>query len=240
MDGCNRFLYRREFIREKLEKESADILCFQEVLPSMSQWLKENLKDYVFAGCGREQDLSGEEVCIAFKRERFSLIFMETYWLSPTPYLPGSRYEAQSPFPRICTELILKMETGVFRLINTHLDHIGAQARVLAMQQIIEKVRTEKFLAKLPVILTGDFNAEPDSEEIRSLEADGWINLTKGLGITFHGFTENDTPQSIDYIYLLPQDAEKDFAVKNVEKWTDRKGELWLSDHYPVCVCLEE
>lgn len=238
LDGCNRFLYRKEFIKEKLEKELPDIICFQEVLPHMDAWLRENLPDHTMVGCGREKMLDGERVSVAFKKDRFHLLSMETYWLSPEPYVPGSRYEEQSLCPRTCTELVLQMEGSVFRLINTHLDHIGTKARKQGLQQIVQKVKTERFLPDIPVILAGDFNAEPDSEELAVLKDEGWINLTEGAGITFHGFDEQEKPQSIDYIYIFPQ--KEKYHVRCMEKWEDRKEELWLSDHYPVCVCIEK
>ena len=70
---------------------------------------------------------------------------MQSYWLSETPYVPASRYAEQSICPRICNEALFEdLETGkVFRIVNTHLDHIGAQARILGLRQILEKLKTE-------------------------------------------------------------------------------------------------
>ena len=38
----------------------------------MAAWLKENLTEYYIAGCGREKDLTGEAMIIAYRKERFS------------------------------------------------------------------------------------------------------------------------------------------------------------------------
>lgn len=236
-DGCNSFQNRKELVRKKLKQEMPDIICFQEVLPHMAQWLSENLPDYELIGCGREKDFSGEQVSIGLRKNKFSLISMETYWLSPTPFLPGSRYADQSEFPRICIELVLKMEEQVFRLINTHLDHRGKNARKLAVEQIVSKIEKEEFLPDIPVVLAGDFNGEPDSEERKLLKSETWDHLTKDMGYTFHGFTEAEIPQSIDGIYLC-QKGKILFLPDKVEKWEDREGKIWLSDHYPVCVYL--
>ena len=143
--------------------------------------------------------------------------------------------------PRTCTELILQEETEkkVFRLINTHLDHIGVEARRLGLEQIVNKIKTEKFLPDLPVILAGDFNVEPDGKELDVLKREACQNLTDGIGITFHGFDGSEPEQSIDYIYLFPNGREDEFFIKKLEKWEDKTGNVRLSDHYPVSVLLE-
>ena len=62
----------------------------------MAAWLKENLTEYYIAGCGREKDLTGEAMIIAYRKERFQSVSLETFWLSPTPYvripLSGTEY----------------------------------------------------------------------------------------------------------------------------------------------------
>lgn len=234
-DGENCFSNRKPLILKKLRQEQPDIICFQEVLPHVAAWLKENLAEYCVLGCGRSEVLGNEQATVAFKKERYNLIKMETYWLSETPYVPGSRYPEQSDCPRVCTELVLQdLENGrVFRVINTHLDHIGSLARKLGIAQILDKVKTEQFFSRIPVILTGDFNAEPDSEEIGLIEkTPGFVNVTDGIGVTYHGYgCEN--PESIDYIYV--KGAE---TCGGAERWTDEENGVYLSDHYPVCAEL--
>ena len=181
-DGANNFIYRRPLILEKIRQEKPDIIGFQEVLPQVAAWLKENLTEYYIAGCGREKDLTGEAMIIAYRKERFQSVSLETFWLSPTPYVPGSRYPVQSMCPRTATDVVFEdMETGkVFRVINTHLDHECAGARKLGLEQILAHLRAEKAFADVPVILSGDFNAEPDSEEMKPLrETAGLVNATQ-------------------------------------------------------------
>ena len=139
-DGANNFIYRRPLILEKIRQEKPDIIGFQEVLPHQQQqkkdreqteklkksfiylssgcsWLKENLTEYYIAGCGREKDLTGEAMIIAYRKERFQSVSLETFWLSPTPYVPGSRYPVQSMCPRTATDVVFEdMETGKVRL----------------------------------------------------------------------------------------------------------------------------
>lgn len=117
------------------------------------------------------------------------------------------------------------------------LDHECAGARKLGLEQILAHLRAEKAFADVPVILSGDFNAEPDSEEMKPLrETAGLVNATEGIGITFHNYHRDDPndPQcSIDYIIL-----KGDWELKKVEKWTEQKDGVCLSDHYPICAEL--
>ena len=239
-DGNQSFSYRKDLIFKKIEKENPDILCFQEVLPHVAVWLKENLSSYYVLGCGRSENLRDEQMAIAYKKDKYNLISMETYWLSKTPHLPGSRYKEQSICPRTCTEVLLEdlEENKVFRIINTHLDHEGSHARRLGLQQIINKVEENTFFKEVPTFLMGDFNAEPSSDELSILRNDGrYVNLTKDVGITYHGFLPEDEAEYIDYIYL--KDNEKILNLLSIEKWQDKVSDIWLSDHYPICAILK-
>ena len=73
-DGPNQFCYRSSLVKRKIEAEQPDIICFQEVLPHVVQWLKENLTDYYVVGCGREKTLDGEQMTVAFRRDRINMI----------------------------------------------------------------------------------------------------------------------------------------------------------------------
>lgn len=236
-DENNNFCYRKPLILKKLAQEQPDIICFQEVRPHVAVWLKETLSEYYVIGCGRSETLEDEQVSIAYRKDRMNLIQMDTYWLSETPLIPGSRYPGQSICPRICTEAMFEdLQTKlVFRVVNTHLDHEGAMARKLALSQIMHKTESETLFVDAPVILTGDMNAEPNREEMAVMkDYPAYINITEGIGITYHGFMRGEPPESIDYIFVKGK-----LACKYIEKWTDEKNGVYLSDHYPICAHLE-
>ena len=234
-DGDNNFCFRKALILEKIDRERPDIICFQEVLPHVAVWLKEELKEYYVIGCGRDEDLRGEQVTIAYRKDSINLIQMETYWLSETPYVPASRYPDQSICPRVSTEALFEdcAAKKVFRVVNTHLDHEGKGAREQGLRQIMEKLDKASLFAQAPAIVTGDMNAEPDSPEMAVIkEYPAYKNMTEGIGITYHGYLRTEPPCSIDYIFA------KGFSCTKVEKWEDRRDGVFLSDHYPVCAEL--
>lgn len=235
-DGENCFEFRKPLILDTIAREDPDILCFQEVLPHVAVWLRENLKGYTTIGCGRGPKLDDEQMTIAFRTSRYNLIQMDTFWMSETPFVPASRYEEQSECPRVCTmALFEEMDTGkVFRVLDTHLDHWGVGARKLGLEQVLRYLDEVKLFPDVPVILCGDFNAMPDSEELKVFDRfPGYVEATLGIGITFHGYMRAQHPGHIDYIYLRGA-----VDCDHVEKWTRCENGVYLSDHYPVCAHL--
>ncbi|NJP40254.1 endonuclease/exonuclease/phosphatase family protein [Oscillospiraceae bacterium HV4-5-C5C] len=252
-DGSNNFCFRQPLILAELARQQPDIVAFQEVLPHVAAWLKASLPDYYLIGCPRSATLSDEQVPVAFKKERFNLLQMETFWLSPQPYEPGSRYAVQSTCPRVCTAALFQdLSCGqIFRVLNLHLDHEGSPARELGLRQVLQYLKTVPLLPQAPVLLAGDFNAQPDSPELRLLQQNpDFLNLTEGIGITFHSFSPADPPCSIDYIFLKQGStaaragsaalySPKQLYCSHVSKWETEVDGVWLSDHYPICAELD-
>ncbi len=235
-DGINIFENRKERVLETIKKHSPDLIGFQEATDEMNSFLREALDGYTLIGCGRNADLHGERVPLAFKTEMFEMISSECFWLSPTPSVPGSRYEDQSSCPRVTTAALLcHRDSGEpFRFINTHLDHKGSGARLLGANQLINYIcsHSEKF------VMTGDFNATPDSDEIVALSSHPRItNITESIGGTFHGFGRyaEDEMRQIDYIFSdMKSDSGEAFAV------TDGAIDgIYISDHRPICAITE-
>ena len=231
-DGINNFDFRKSLIVDKVNSTQPDIICFQEVLPHVAIWLKATFTDYYIVGCGRSEDFADEQEAIAFKKDRFNLVNMSTFWMSETPYIPGSRYKKQSTCPRVTTVVVLYdiTEKNMFRLLNTHLDHEGSEARLLGLNQLLKKIDEEIIFPDIPVIIAGDFNAEPDSPEMQAvINSEKYYDLTAGVDFTFHDYGK--TKEKIDYIFV-----SRNITCKYVEKWDDVKNGVYISDHYPIQV----
>lgn len=239
-DGANSFSNRRDFIRERIPALAADLIGFQETIPHMRRWLEANLPEYQVCGLGRGADLQDESNPILFRRDAFDLAELDCFWLSDTPNVPGSRFATdQSGCPRICTcATLLHRDSGtLLRFYNTHLDHEGPTAQAQGLTLILSRMAADYAKRPMPVILTGDFNAFPDSLVYRS--ADGFAgcgrpleDASRDLGGTYHNFGRLETPQKIDYIFtnLRKKDA---FLAE------DSRDGIYLSDHYPVGAVLE-
>ena len=235
--GANDFELRKHRIAELISTEKPDIVGFQEVTDTMKSDLMRMLDGYYVLGCGRKSDYSGESVAVAYRTDRLELISLESFWLSSTPTISGSRYgEDQSGLPRITTALLLKLKEGgkPFWFINTHLDHIGSTARLLGVTQLMQYI-SEK---REPCILTGDFNAGPASKEIRALSANeylGLVDCTENIEGTFHDFGKMEKMAKIDYIFTnMPCDISKTVAFSD-----EAPNGTYYSDHLPVCAFIE-
>lgn len=239
IDGENRWQFRKGLILDKLNEEMPDTVGFQEVTPVMADFLKRYLSDrYTFVGCGRNADYQGENNMIAFRKDRYELMFFETFWLSDTPDVPGSRYENQSHCPRICTHIILRVleNSRLFHVYNTHLDHQSDEARVLGAKAVMRHMADDLERFDYPVILTGDMNAYPDSQPIASFLNDeevALINQTPCFPSSYHAYGTKEAPQ-IDYIFT------KGFrAVAEPVAWGQTEYGKFLSDHNALCAYLE-
>lgn len=242
-DGINYFPNRTPRILECIKEHSPDLIGFQEATSSMRKWMGDELSaiGYTVLGCGREKSYRGESTSIAFKRDVFELISLETRWLSASPTRPGSRYIGdQSDCPRVFTAATLKHidSDGLFIFLNTHLDHMGSGARKLGALDVMRYLSERA----LPFIITGDMNATPTSPEIKVFTdykpcGREVYEVTSGVGGTFHNYgkiSPEKMPQ-IDYIFTdLVTDPTKSFVLPD-----EPVEGVYISDHRPVCGFVE-
>ena len=229
------FAIRRELIKKNFPAYDADIVGFQETMPAQRQWLIDTFTDYQVCGIGRDRDLQGESNVVMFKKDKFDLVNLDTFWLSDTPYMPGSRFTTdQSDCPRICTcaVLLARDTTKRLRVYNTHLDHVGPVARVQGIEMVLARIASDvQRYPDTPVVLMGDFNEEPGGIVTRAIdmESDGLVEATRNIPGTFHGYHPETGTVKIDYIYTNAcWEEEKTYAL------TDSRDGIYLSDHYPV------
>ena len=240
--GPHSFAERSKLILDEFLAYEPDLIGFQETQPPQRQWLMDHFTEFEVCGVGRESDLLGESNVVLYRKSRFDLVFLETFWLSDTPRIPGSRFSTdQSDCPRICTCTTLReKESGrCLRHYNTHLDHVGAFAQAQGISLILNRIAADYAENPLPIVLTGDFNVTPDSLVYKSVVTfagcrEPLKDVTADVGATFHGFRSDWPGSKIDYIFTtLPCDASKSFTARN-----ERDG-VPFSDHYPVGADLE-
>lgn len=240
-DGQNAWPERQELVRDLIRHEAPAILGLQEVLLHQKRYLEEVLPEYTFIGVGRDDGAAvGEFSPLAWRSDLFDHIESGTFWLSPTPDVPGKGWDAA--YPRIATWAILLRRDGggKLRVLNTHFDHVGTFARANSARLISDWVETGTG-ADLPTIVLGDFNADPGSEAYTILTGGTLTDSRKisetdpyGPPGTFTGFdiTQGST-SPIDHILVSPDVRVVSHAVVT-QHWAGRLP----SDHYPVVVQL--
>jgi len=173
------------------------------------------------------------------RKPAFILLASGCFWLSETPATPGSISWA-SAFPRtVCWARLRCRDTGTELLyVNTHFDYEPAAIKgdAQCMRHWLDQL-----LPQTPLILTGDFNTERESEAYRLLTAElGLIDTYRHIhplepdSVTFHGFGNPVAGESIDWILVSNHFRIVDAAIDRTHN-----GQLYPSDHYPITVLLD-
>jgi endonuclease/exonuclease/phosphatase family metal-dependent hydrolase len=190
---------------------------------------------------GRNGGTNGEYSPVFYKTDRFTVISSNTFWLSETPDVVGSK-GWDGAHPRIATWAILedRANQSRFLFINTHIDHQGSSAQQEGVKLIMSRIGTMNPDA-LPVVLTGDFNMTPTNTNIVYITNPSTPNhlvhtktiaqVTSGPEGTTHSFGATPEPQRnfIDYIFVSELTEVLRHAVL-----PDKLNNIYLSDHAPV------
>lgn len=221
---------REPMVLEIIRKNNPDTFGVQEATPEWMDFLKKSLTEYSYVGVGRDDgDNKGEYSAVFYKTDSFNVLDKGNFWLSETPEKPGKGWDAACV--RICSWVLLenKENSQKFIHLNTHLDHIGVEARKEGMKLIFEKA--ESF--SVPTIVTGDFNFEQGSEFYEGLVS-GKLRDSKFVaeetddGITYNGFGENEGG-IIDFVMVSPEISVKKYTIVN-----EMINGEYPSDHFPV------
>ncbi len=234
-DGVNAWPNRKENVKALIRFHEFDIFGTQEALRDQLNDVAE-LNEFAFLGAGRDDGKeAGEHSAIFYRKDRFNVLQSGNFWLSETPDKPGKGWDATC-CNRICSwaEFRDLKTKKAFYFFSVHFDHQGVEARRQSGKLMVAKI---KEIAKdKPVILVGDFNSTPETEQIQTLQA--FLNdahtVTKlppyGPEGTFNAF-KFDAPMDkrIDYIFV-----SKPFDVLKYGVLTDAKEQRYPSDHQPV------
>ena len=239
-DGVNAWPNRKEMVKGLVQFHEFDIFGVQEAFIGQMKDLAE-LTEYAYTGKGRDDGKEGgEHSSIFYRKDRFKLLKSGDFWLSETPDKPGKGWDATC-CNRIASwgkfqDLDSKKE---FFFFNVHFDHQGVEARKQSGLLMVKKIN--EIAGKATVILTGDFNSTPDTEQIKSIQTilSDAHDVTKqkpyGPEGTFNAF-KFDAPMKtrIDYIFV-----SKNVDVLKYGVLTDAREQRYPSDHQPVVAKVE-
>lgn len=245
-DSLDNWQYRKDRAAKAIHFYDADILGTQEVLHNQLEDLKQRLPEYDVIGVGREDGKEkGEYSALWYKKDRFTVLDSGYFWLSETPEVAGSK-GWDGACERIASWAKLKDNTSgkeIFAL-NTHLDHVGVAARREGVSLILDKVA--ELSNGLPVVVTGDFNAEPESDVIKHvtdtsnpkhlIDSRSVAPLVYGPSWSWHDFGKlpYDRRPLIDYVFV-----NNGVEVLKYGVLAETENEAFVSDHAPVLVTVE-
>ena len=229
------WFYRADLVLKVIASEKPDIIGFQEINTEHEKYLKEHLKGYAFYCAYRDNSLFKEGLMIAYRTDRFALENEGVYWLSETPEKMSKGWDAVMNRITVFTNLTEKKTGKKIAFYDTHLDHIGEQARINSMKLISDKI-----IETAPdcAFVVGDMNDFDDSPVYENALKSGLVDALKvaeksyvGKGCTYQGFGKSTGDRRIDFCFLSPSVTVKDYHVNE----TTFDG-VYPSDHYPIIV----
>lgn len=239
-DGANVWSARRDLLVETIRSRRPDVIGTQELFYEQGQYIVEKLPEYSWFGLSRRGSHEDEHMGVFYRKDRLRVVESGDFWLSVTPEKPGSVSWNMS-LPRMVTWAVFEIAgTGKrFRYFNTHLAHRDVDETARLKSAMLLACRVGLLDNDEPVVVTGDFNA-PAGGAVHQVMAqnlrDAWLDAATRTGPedTFHGFTGKPRPGRIDWIlYRAP------WKAVSAETITDRKGNVFPSDHFPVLAVFE-
>ncbi|MBR6832481.1 MAG: endonuclease/exonuclease/phosphatase family protein [Fibrobacter sp.] len=224
---------------EFIEMMDNDVIGMQEATLIQIDSMLNRMPQYHYVGkASRDGKKSGNYNPIFYKHEKLDLVDSRTFWLSETPNKPSMGWDTDSK--RVCTwALFREKDSGItFAVYNTHLDHIGRNARINGAKLILDSLA---YHSKVPVFLMGDFNSEKDSEVYNLVNNSGFVKDSYGAahkkfssGGTFNAFDTDKEPRKIiDFVFVNEMVEVMRYGVLNNFYWKSGKPRYY-SDHFPV------
>ena len=230
-DGTNSWALRYAATGKLLEDQKPDVFGVQEALEYQVRYIEE-MCGYESVGVGREDGKKkGEYMSIFWNKKKVSMVKWGTFWLSETPEKPSKGWDAEC-FRTATWALMKDKATGnKFYFVNTHLDHVGTEARKNGLKLIVEKIAQINDDG-YPVVLVGDFNMEPGNKTMAEIDAamQSARNIAGNTDShdTFNGWGKGGG--IIDYIYVSGFSSCVEYQTVT-KRYEDRK---FVSDHYPI------
>lgn len=233
-DGWHRWELRRRVLHRLIDALGCDVLGLQEVLPVQRSYLSRRPGDRDWYGVGRDDGVdAGEQSPIVVDRRVLQVDDAQTRWLSQSPDVAGSRgWDARLPrLATVCRATVVAHPQVRVGIVNTHLDHKGATARLRSAELIAEICLAEPDRAW---IVMGDLNTAPGSDPLGVLADAGLRDvLPADAGGTVHGWTGARGRRRIDYILV-----DERWQVERAEVVYRGRWPVLPSDHWPVRAVL--
>jgi endonuclease/exonuclease/phosphatase family metal-dependent hydrolase len=175
---------------------------------------------------GRSLDYDGGQYGVAALARR-GFVFNETVDL---PVAPVQTRAGGSHEPRAALVMSAVTRHGRLQAVTTHLDASAEDTYRLQEAALVLNIVRARSSADTPVLVGGDFNAEPDSAVVRRLRdgglRDAWSECGQGDGFTYPA----DQPRKrIDYVFL----------TGNLRCSAAEVIDTKISDHRPLFVTIE-
>lgn len=231
-DGVNQWMNRRQATEKMIRTEAPDFFGIQEGLIDQVHFIEEACPEYGRIGIGRDDGVEeGEIMAIFYLKDKFELLDNGTFWLSETPDTVSRGWDAACNRTATWVKLKERATGREFYYFNTHLDHRGRTARKESVLLLESRIKSICAGEKLPVLLTGDFNAvitEPFMKPLLDSMKDARLSApVSDSRTTYHDWGEVRN-SVIDHIFGTG------VVFDTFTTLDGNYGAPYISDHYPI------
>jgi len=215
---------RKEYVVQEVENLNPDIICFQEITPTMNSYLKEELDGYAVSYFyRRNSDKSSFSTAFYYKEDRFEEIDDGKFWLSETPNVESVGWDGDI---RTCAWEIFKDKhtDKEFCVMNTHYTLRSKDAMNNSSLLINEKTKE----IGLPTIIMGDFNSNEDyacykttTEVFDDVHKVAENVIDKGPSFNGYDLEKHGHKKEIDFFFV----TKGDWKVNSYELLDDQYEE---------------
>lgn len=245
-DGKNAWKRRARLNVEVIKRWGPDLIGFQEFQRGNQETYEKELPGYEsILGPRYENKKPHAFNAVFWDTGRLELLDSGGFWLSETPHSFSGAWNTAQRRAANWLRFRLLPEEKEFVHLNTHLDHKSIPARQKGTKLIVERLDE---MGDVPIVVTGDFNAEPGKPVYRTFMEAGFEDTHVMAGNertkTFHRFEGEDfAPNNrerefrLDWI-LVRDGAGGAWDVASCEVVRDCDPPVFPSDHYPVTARL--
>ncbi len=243
IDGTDSGERARRFA-DYMKAASPDIIGTQEL---NSDWLKKlgkllpEYESYAVKRGGDSDENTSEMNGIFWKKDVFTAMETNTFWLSQTPkkesrfsFTDKNGNTEEAGCNRICSYAILMdKQKNLYAVLNTHLDNSSETARKYGVVLILQAVDYIKAHHgdETKIILTGDFNQTSDSEVYKAITkklTDSQLTNNE-IKATYQEWGYRETGAlPIDFIFVSKSTKTTSCG------YLDDLSEGYISDHYGI------
>lgn len=246
-----------------IQRVSPDIIGFQEVQSDNLAVYEEQLPEYDYISGPEIEGEAASYNAIFWNPSRLEHIESYGYWLSETYKQPSLGWGAENMRAMSFARMKLLDNGQKFVHVNTHLDHRIERARIESAKLIIRTLTDFEYDAQ-PILLTGDFNCNPDSAVYQFLQEHGFVDAYRTTGhediaypetgnvaesaysntVHAYGWTKLSSSGakrtgSMRFDWIMLRDTEKRFRPISCEIIREAQPPIYPSDHYPVVADFE-
>lgn len=240
-DGANHWQNRKEAVVKLIQTEHPAIVGMQEVCPDQMAYLDSCLTGYAHVGTPRDDGKAlGETMAIFYDTARVDLSANRVLWLSETPDKVSKGWDAACNRTLETADFTIKPSGRKLAYFNTHLDHVGPEARKNSILLIVDEIN-KTVADSIPFILSADFNtnaADVIFDPLKAVAKVARVESPKADSVaTYNGFGDPrelrpEQERVIDHFFF------KNATPLEFRTLTGDYGVPYISDHYPITFTL--